>query len=198
MQTAHGPAWADPSRFARRVEAISRITAGWTGFFVQTVLCQMNADRPEGDLTIGLIDGRAGAPDMPVWLHLARIRADGPQIAVVQAAGPDYAAALSAALAYPDDQDEPGDSITISSGTLILLDACIDGEGEYSAPLLPENPGPTPTHRPRFDTRLAETGGLRLTVPPSTYCLSVRWLTEVPGTDVYFARWILRGDNQPS
>lgn len=74
MQTAHGPAWADPSRFARRVEAISRITAGWTGFFVQTVLCQMNADRPEGDLTIGLIDGRAGAPHMPVWLHLARIR----------------------------------------------------------------------------------------------------------------------------
>lgn len=130
--------------------------------------------------------------------RLEFFRADGPQIAVVQAAGPDYAAALSAALAYPDDQDEPGDSITISSGTLILLDACIDGEGEYSAPLLPENPGPTPTHRPRFDTRLAETGGLRLTVPPSTYCLSVRWLTEVPGTDVYFARWILRGDNQPS
>lgn len=124
------------------------------------------------------------------WLEI--YRADGPRIAVIQASGPDCAAALHAALAYTADQDELCDTVTVSSGTLVLLDACIDGEGEYSAPILPENPRPTPTDRPRYDAQLAETGGLRLTVPPDIYRLSVRWLTKVPGTDFYFARWILQ------
>jgi hypothetical protein len=126
------------------------------------------------------------------WLEF--YRADGPRIAVVQAAGPDYAPALDAALAYHDDQDEAGDAIAVSSGTLVLLDACIDGEGEYSAPILPETPGSTPTHRPGFDAAVAGAGGLRLSVPPGVYRLSVRWRTEVPGTDICFARWILQTD----
>jgi hypothetical protein len=44
------------------------------------------------------------------------------------------------------------------------------------------------------DDELAETGSLRLDAPADTYRLSLRWLTEVPGTDVCFARWILQSD----
>jgi hypothetical protein len=124
------------------------------------------------------------------WLQV--YRADGPRIAVVQAAGRDYAQALTTALEYPDNEDEPGDTVGITSGTLVLLDACIDGAGEYSAPIQSEAPGPSPTHWPRYDNELADTGGLRLNAPTDTYRLSVRWLTEVPGTDVCFARWILQ------
>ena len=127
------------------------------------------------------------------WLQV--YRADGPRIAVVQAAGRDYAKALATALAYPAAEDEPGDTVSITSSTLVILDACIDGDGEHSAPILPEAPGPSPTHWSRYGTEFAETGGLRLTVPPSTYRLSVRWLTEVPDTDVCFARWILQPDS---
>ena len=126
------------------------------------------------------------------WLQV--YRAEGPSIAVVQAAGRDYAQALTTALAYPAGEDELGDTVDIASGTLVILDACIDGDGQYSAPIPPANSGPSPTQWPRYDNELAETGGLRLTAPPGTYRLSVRWLTEVPGTDVCFARWILQPD----
>ena len=76
------------------------------------------------------------------WLEF--YRADGPKIAVVQAAGRGYPAALSAALAFPDDDDELGDIISVGSGRLVLLDACLDGDGEYSAPILQRLQGRRP------------------------------------------------------
>jgi hypothetical protein len=53
---------------------MSRITAGWNGYSIHTAICQMGVDRPEGDLTVGLVGYSEGSAYMPVWLHLARIR----------------------------------------------------------------------------------------------------------------------------
>ncbi|MFC8825210.1 hypothetical protein ACFT9I_07600 [Streptomyces sp. NPDC057137] len=60
------------SSFARKIQVISRITAGWAGHSVHTVVCQMDAPSYEGDLTVGLVG--EDEPYTPVWLHLARIR----------------------------------------------------------------------------------------------------------------------------
>ncbi|SEE82121.1 hypothetical protein [Streptomyces sp. Ag109_O5-10] len=60
------------SSYARKIRAISDITARWAGHYVQTVVCQMDTDWPEGDLTLGFVE--EGTPYTPVWLHLARIR----------------------------------------------------------------------------------------------------------------------------
>ncbi|WP_030721683.1 hypothetical protein [Streptomyces sp. NRRL S-237] len=60
------------SSYARKIRAISDITARWADFCVQTVVCQMDATCPEGDLTLGFVE--EGGPYSPVWLHLARIR----------------------------------------------------------------------------------------------------------------------------
>ncbi|WP_369224237.1 hypothetical protein AB5J52_26110 [Streptomyces sp. R39] len=60
------------SSYARKIQAISDITARWAGYSVQTVVCQMDATWPEGDLTLGFV--AEDTPYTPVWLHLARIR----------------------------------------------------------------------------------------------------------------------------
>lgn len=60
------------SSYARKIQAISGITARWADHCIQTAVCQMDADRPEGDLTLGFVE--EGRPYAPVWLHLARIR----------------------------------------------------------------------------------------------------------------------------
>lgn len=60
------------SPYARKIQAISGITARWAGYYVQTVVCQMDANWPEGDLVLGFVEEER--PYAPVWLHLARIR----------------------------------------------------------------------------------------------------------------------------
>ncbi|MGY5048786.1 hypothetical protein ACWDE0_24700 [Streptomyces sp. 900105755] len=60
------------SSYARKIRAISDITARWAGHYVQTVVCQMDTDWPEGDLALGFVE--EGTPYTPVWLHLAPIR----------------------------------------------------------------------------------------------------------------------------
>lgn len=63
---------APSSEFARRVAAIAQITSEWADYWLATVMCQVGAEWPEGELLVGLQgnDGRY----MPSWLHLARIR----------------------------------------------------------------------------------------------------------------------------
>ncbi|MFK0254383.1 hypothetical protein [Streptomyces sp. NPDC090445] len=92
------------SSFARKVRAISGITARWADHCVQTVVCQMDAPWHEGDLTLGF--AAEDAPDTPVWLHLARIRylrmedfreagpcfVDGIHVSVLPAARSDWPA----------------------------------------------------------------------------------------------------------
>lgn len=92
------------SPFARKIRAISGITAQWADRCVQTVVCQMDAPWHEGDLTLGFVG--EGAPYAPVWLHLARIRylrmedfreegpcfVDGIQLSVLPAARSDWPA----------------------------------------------------------------------------------------------------------
>lgn len=74
MSTEHEPAWVLNSDFARRVGAIAQITDKWVGCSLITFMCQVGADRPAGDLFIGLLDTHEGSRHLPVWLHLAQIR----------------------------------------------------------------------------------------------------------------------------
>ncbi len=77
MPSAHDSAEPAPvagSRFAQHVQAIAEIATQWSDYSLQTAMCQMDADRPEGDLLIGLCSVYAATGELPVWLHLARIR----------------------------------------------------------------------------------------------------------------------------
>jgi hypothetical protein len=137
-------------------------------------------------------DGRAGVilTDAEIsdegWLEV--FRADDDALAVVQAFAEDYPAVLAAALDYPTDDDEPGDSIAVPGGRLALISAALDGTGPDGALLLPESPGPVP---PSYegDEGDIDTSPV-LEVGPRTYSLSVRWMTEL-AEDVVFARWLL-------
>ncbi|MGW0853944.1 hypothetical protein [Streptomyces sp. NPDC002690] len=60
------------SVYARKIQVISDITARWAGYCVRTVVSQMGAAWPEGDLTLGFVE--EGGSSAQVWLHLARIR----------------------------------------------------------------------------------------------------------------------------
>lgn len=77
MPSAHdsvgAPSVAD-SPFAQHVQAIAEIAAQWSDYSLQTVMCQMDGNPPEGDLLIGLCSHYAASRHLPVWLHLARIR----------------------------------------------------------------------------------------------------------------------------
>lgn len=71
--SARAPSGAD-SPFAQRVQGIAEIAAQWSDYSLQTVMRQMDANRPEGDLLIGLCSVYTASRHLPVWLHLARIR----------------------------------------------------------------------------------------------------------------------------
>jgi hypothetical protein len=120
------------------------------------------------------------------WLEV--FRADDDTVAVVQAYGEDYPGVLAAALAYPSDDDEAGDSIAVPGGRLALISAALDGTGPDGAFLLPESPGPAPASS-ALDEAAVDAGPV-LDVGPRTYRMSVRWMTEL-AEDVVFARWLL-------
>lgn len=92
-------------------------------------------------------------------------------MALVQASGPAYPGALTAAPEYPAAEDEDGDILKAGSGTLAIFSAAEDGTGPYSTPLLTARPGPMPAVH-------------------TTYRLKGRWYTRVD-EDICFARWLL-------
>lgn len=141
---------------------------------------------PVGDGAAGLLLTDPAIGDEG-WLEV--FHADDDAVAVVQASADDYPAVLSAALDYPESDDQAGDVIDVPSGRLAFVSAALDGEGPQGAPLSPEDPGPLPTsaaYRPAVD----DAGGPVVSVPPGPFRLSVRWSTEFY-EDALFARWIL-------
>ncbi|BAL91214.1 hypothetical protein AMIS_59940 [Actinoplanes missouriensis 431] len=146
----------------------------------------------ETSLTVG--DGRAvlvggdGVVRDDSWIEVF-VSGDEGILAVVQAGGPDYRAALAAALRYPDGDDREGDILPVDSGELAIFSAASDGAGEYATPLLPPRPGPVPAKHgwPLSDIHpglLIPTGAVR------AYRTRIRLFTRI-GDDVCFARWLL-------
>ena len=66
------------------------------------------------------------------WMEV--FEATGGQVAIVQAAGPDYPDVLAGALEYPDADDEDGGTLNVPSGELAIFSAAADGTGPYSMP----------------------------------------------------------------
>ena len=77
------------------------------------------------------------------WMEV--FEAAGGQVAIVQAAGPDYPDALGRALEYPDADDEDGGTLNVPGGELAIFSAAADGTGPYSMPLLTARPGTVPS-----------------------------------------------------
>ncbi|GAA5190145.1 hypothetical protein GCM10023322_44600 [Rugosimonospora acidiphila] len=113
--------------------------------------------------------------------------ADG-RIAVIQAGGPDYRTAVTAALSYPIDADDLDGDLGVPSGEIALFSSACDGVGENSMELIAPRPGPIPAEHgwpsPELDT------GLLLSASSPRYRLRSRSYTELDHVGC-FARWLL-------
>ncbi|MBN1092668.1 hypothetical protein JKP75_08920 [Blastococcus sp. TML/M2B] len=121
------------------------------------------------------------------WLEV--FRADDDAVAVLQVSADDYPAALTAALAHPEDDGDPGDHVPVPSGRLAFISAALDGAGPDAAPLRPEAPRPLP-ESDDYDERQDDAGGPLLRATAHGYRIWVRWMTPLDG-DAVFARWLL-------
>uniref|UniRef100_A0A1V2IH68 Uncharacterized protein n=1 Tax=Pseudofrankia asymbiotica TaxID=1834516 RepID=A0A1V2IH68_9ACTN len=120
------------------------------------------------------------------WIEV--LTSDMGTVALVQASGPDYGEALSAALSFPSRDDDDGDPLSVPSGDIALFSSAVDGLGPHSTPLADPRPGPVPVeHGP--PSSLAPDPGLLLRTGHTCYTLKVRWYTELG--DDRFARWLL-------
>jgi hypothetical protein len=121
------------------------------------------------------------------WLEV--FRADDGAVAVVQVSADDYAAAVRAALALPDEAAQPGDHVQVPTGRLALISAALDGAGIQAAPLARERPGPLPDSA-GYDERQDDGGGPLLRATARGFRIWVQWSTPLDG-DALAARWLL-------
>lgn len=163
----------------------------WRGFS-QDEYSQVAGLGPQ-DASIAVGTGRAAVvgADAVVrddsWMEVFEA-ADG-QVAIVQAAGPDYPDVLARALKYPDADDEDGGTLNVSSGELAIFSAAADGTGPYSMPLVTARPGSVPpVHGPPPSGEVDP--GLLFSSAQTAYGLKVRWYTELDQHNC-FARWLL-------
>jgi hypothetical protein len=147
---------------------------------------------PEEDTSVpvgagrGVLVGADGVVGDEGWMEVFTTKSGC--IAVVQASGPDYPNILARALAYPVEDDQDGDALTVDSGQLAIFSAAADGTGPYSGPWTSAQPGPVPdVPGPPAD---GMDPGLLMPVPHNRYRFKVRWYTR-PDEDHCFARWLL-------
>jgi hypothetical protein len=134
----------------------------------------------------GVLVGADGVVGDEGWMEVFTTKSGC--IAVVQASGPDYPNILARALAYPVEDDQDGDALTVDSGQLAIFSAAADGTGRYSGPWTGAQPGPAPDV-PGPPTNGMDPG-LLMPVPHNRYRFKVRWYTR-PDEDHCFARWLL-------
>ncbi|HCT77919.1 MAG TPA: hypothetical protein DGG94_16510 [Micromonosporaceae bacterium] len=113
--------------------------------------------------------------------------AEDDRVALVQGSG---GSKLHEALAHPEDGDLDGGTIEVTKGYLALLNAAIDGTGQYSGELVEAQPGRVPDARALSPSDEPDPGGLLLQVRPGVYRLRVRWMTQLADGSS-FARWSL-------
>jgi hypothetical protein len=147
---------------------------------------------PEEDTSVpvgtgrGLLVGADGVVRDDSWMEV--FAAKPGLVAVVQASGPDYPGILARALAYPAEDDQDGDALTVDSGQLAIFSAAADGTGRYSGPWTSARPGPVPdVHGPPSPE---PDPGLLIPAPHTRYRFKIRWHTW-PDEDNCFARWLL-------
>ena len=131
----------------------------WLGFSQDQYSRVVGLGPQDASITVGTGRAAVVGADAVVrddsWMEIFEA-ADG-QVAIVQAAGPDYPDALARALEYPNADDEDGGTLNVPSGELAIFDAAADGAGPYSMPLLTAWPGTVPpVHGPPSDK--ADTG----------------------------------------
>jgi hypothetical protein len=134
----------------------------------------------------GLLVGADGVVRDDSWMEV--FTAPPGLIAVVQASGLDYPDILARALAYPVDDDQDGDVLTVDSGLLAIFSAAVDGTGRYSCPWISPRPGPVPDVHGRSTS--GADPGLLIPVPHTRYRFKIRWYTRLD-EDNCFARWLL-------
>ena len=100
------------------------------------------------DTTVRVGSGRAavvgadGVVRDDSWMEV--FAAASGQIAIIQAAGPDYPDLLARVHDYPQVDDDDGGMLEVSSGELVIFSAAADGAGPYSMPLFTARPGVVP------------------------------------------------------
>ncbi|MGH3296199.1 MAG: hypothetical protein ACRDP7_30820 [Trebonia sp.] len=183
-----GRLWTNGDPFLA-VDATLR--SAWRGFS-NNDYDQVVALSPEEDTSVpvgagrGLLVGADGVVRDDSWMEV--FAAQSGLLAVVQASGPDYPDILARALAYPVDDDQDGDALTVDSGQLAIFSAAGDGTGRYSGPWTSPRPGPGPdVHGPPTSE---VDPGLLIPAPHIRYRFKVRWHTW-PDEDNCFARWLL-------
>ena len=107
---------------------------------------------PEEDTSVpvgagrGLLVGADAVVRDDSWMEVFATKSGF--VAVVQASGPDYPGILARALAYPVEDDQEGDALTVDSGQLAIFSAAADGAGRYLRPL-DQRPARAGAGRPR-------------------------------------------------
>jgi len=126
------------------------------------------------------------------WLEVFRTAPN--QIVVVQASGRwPYRDLLVACLAHPaDDDDRDGGVFEVTSGYLVILNAAMDGTGQYSGELRPAVAGEIPGDV-ADRSGAADLAGLIIEAEPGSYHVITRWFTALDDENS-FARWTLRHD----
>lgn len=182
-----GRLWTNGEPFLA-VDAAFR--GAWHGFsndeFDQVVRLSVQETSVPVGTGQGLVVGADGVVRDDSWIEV--FQAAGGAVALVQGSGPDYPGALTAALDYPDAEDQDGETLEVGSGRLAIFSAAEDGAGPYSTPLLTARAGPVPAVHGRPSDGIDQ--GLLLSAAQSAYRLKVRWHTRID-EDSCFARWLL-------
>jgi hypothetical protein len=100
----------------------------------------------------GILVGADGVVGDDSWMEV--FTTESGCIAVVQASGPDYPDILARALAYPVENDQDGDALTVDSGQLAISAPPQTAPDNIRAP----GPVPSPGRCRRFPARRL-TGG---------------------------------------
>ena len=164
----------------------------WLGFSQEQYSQVVGLGPQDASITVGTGRAAVVGADAVVrddsWMEV--FEAAGGQLAIVQAAGPDYPDALARALEYPDADDEDGGTLNVPSGELAIFRAAADGAGPYSMPLLTARPGTVPPAHGAPPSGSKADPGLLFPSARTAYALKVRWYTRLD-EDNCFARWLL-------
>ena len=160
---------------------------GWSDDSYNTLIVPLSQEHNTiviGDRAVAVVGADSEVVDEG-WLDVFCSGDD--QVTLVQCGG---GARLLEALTYPEDGDLDGGTVEVTKGYLALLNAAIDGTGQYSGELVEAQPGPVPDTRALVRGDEPDPGGLLLQARPGVYRLRVRSMSHLADGSS-FARWSL-------
>jgi hypothetical protein len=168
----------------------AEIRSAWRGFSDDTYFDQVVHMGPE-DTGIsvgtrrGVLVGIDAALSDEGWVEV--LVSDDGSIALLYAAGATYRRILEAALAYPHDDDQRGETLEVPSRRLSIFSSALDGGGPHSVPFVEAQQGAMPVDE-GVPTR-GDDPGILISTGATRYQLKIRWYTELD-EDRVFARWL--------